>query len=85
MIPAGLERFVFSNVYSEVYFSFKHYRSLNMKGEQEQRLTVHQSNTPAAHCNNFIGGLASLQSLSNSSFVFIQLPKKPAAVSAIVL
>lgn len=54
-----------------------------MQGEQEQRLTVHEYDTPAAHCNNF-RGLASLGSLSNE-FVFNQLPKKPAAVSSIVL
>lgn len=42
------------------------------------------NDTPAAHCNNF-GGLASLGSLSNESFAFNQLPKKPAAVSSIVL
>lgn len=43
MLPVGPERFGFSNVYSEVFekslFSFKHYRLLNMQGEQEQCLS----------------------------------------------
>lgn len=71
-------------MYSKSLFSFKHYRPLNIQGEQEQRLTVHESNTSAAHCNNF-RELASLVTLSNGSFVFNQLAKKPAAVSSIVL
>ena len=79
-LPAGPERFVIP----KSLFPFKCYRSLNMQGEQEQRLTVHESDTPATHCNNF-RGLASLGSLQNESFVFNQLPKKPAAVSSIVL